>query len=132
MPAGRPRKYKDANEMRAAVMKYINEQEAEGKFPDEAGMRLALGLNERRLRFYCSETENPDHWQEYQEIFDDARDHREHFLVQRMVSDNKAAQGCLNALKQPANGGYIDRPLDSGKVEVTLKVQGIGGMDKFG
>ena len=42
------------------------------------------------------------------------------------------AQGCLNALKQPANGGYIDRPLDTGKVEVTLKVSGIGGMDKFG
>jgi hypothetical protein len=34
-------------------------------------------------------------------------------------------------LKQPANGGYIDRPQETGKVELTIKVAGVGGMDKF-
>lgn len=131
MPAGRPRKYKDADAMRAAVEKYINDCEADGLFPDEAGMRLHLGLSERRLKAYISETENPDSYEDYREIFEWARDHREHYLVQKMTSDNKAAQGCLNALKQPANGGYIDRPLDSGKVEVTVKIAQLGGMEKF-
>jgi hypothetical protein len=132
MPAGRPRKYKDAAAMRAAVEAWMAEQEAKGEFPDEAGMILALGLKKRMIERYCSETENPEDWREYKDIFEDAKLEREHFLVTRMVKDNKLAQGCLNALKQPANGGYIDRPLDTGKVEVTLKVSGIGGMDKFG
>ena len=132
MPAGRPRKYKDAVEMRAAVEKYIADCEEKGVFPDEAGMILALGLKKRMIEHYCSETENPDGgWQDYKDIFEDAKLEREHFLVQRMTSDNKAAQGCLNALKQPANGGYIDRPPDTGKVELTIKVAGVGGMGKF-
>ena len=132
MPAGRPRKYKDADAMRAAAEAYIEDCKARDVFPDEAGMILALGLKRRMIERYCSETENPEGFQDYKDIFEDAKLEREHFLVQRMTSDNKAAQGCLNALKQPANGGYIDRPLDTGKVEVTLKVSGIGGMDKFG
>ena len=47
--------------------------------------------------------------------------------VERMVSDNKLAQGCLNALKQPENGGYVDRPVDSGEQKVTLVIGGVGG-----
>lgn len=131
MPAGRPRKYKDADAMRAAVEAYIEDCKERGMFPDEAGMKLAIGLKDRMIQRYCSETENPEHYQEYQDIFEDAKLEREHFLVQRMTSDNKVAQGCLNALKQPANGGYIDRPMDTGKVELTIKVAQIGGMDKF-
>jgi hypothetical protein len=117
--------------MRAAVEKYIEDCKDRGMFPDEAGMKLAIGLKDRMLAKYCSEQDNPEHYQEYRDIFEDAKLEREHFLVQRMTSDNKVAQGCLNALKQPANGGYIDRPPDTGKVELTIKVAGVGGMGKF-
>ena len=134
MPAGRPRTFKDAAAMRAFVEAWIEEQKEKNEFPSEPGLKLALakaGLKDRMVKRYCSETENPDGWREYAEIFEDAKLERENWLVTHMVKDNKLAQGCLNALKQPANGGYIDRPLDTGKVEVTLKVEGIGGMGKF-
>lgn len=134
MPAGRPRTFKDAEAMRAFVEKWIEERKSENVFPDEAGMKLAIkkaGVGPRMLEKYLSEKENPEHFQEYRDIFEDAKLERESWLVTHMVKDNKLAQGCLNALKQPANGGYIDRPLDTGKVEVTLKVEGIGGMGKF-
>lgn len=134
MPAGRPRTFKDADAMRAFVEAWMAEQEAKGEFPDEAGMKLAIkkaGVGPRMLMKYLSETENPEHFQEYRDIFEDAKLEREHYLVTRMVKDNKLAQGCLNALKQPANGGYIDRPMETGKVELTIKVAGVGGMDKF-
>lgn len=120
--------------MREFVEAWMAEQEAKGEFPDEAGMKLALkkaGVGPRMLMRYLSETENPEHFQEYRDIFEDAKLEREHYLVTRMVKDNKLAQGCLNALKQPANGGYIDRPQETGKVELTIKVAGVGGMDKF-
>ena len=49
-----------------------------------------------------------------------------------MTSDNKRAQGCLNALKQPQNGGYIDRPQDNGgEIKVTLNLGGVGGESAF-
>ena len=134
MPAGRPRTFKDADAMRAFVENWIEERKAANEFPDEAGMKLAIkkaGVGPRMLSKYLSENDNPEHYQEYRDIFEDAKLERESWLVTHMVKDNKLAQGCLNALKQPANGGYIDRPLDTGKVEVTLKVEGIGGMSKF-
>lgn len=134
MPAGRPRTFKDAAAMREFVETWIEERKANNEFPDEAGMKLALkkaGVGQRMLAKYISETENPESFQEYRDIFEDAKLERESWLVTHMVKDNKLAQGCLNALKQPANGGYIDRPMDTGKVEVTLKVAGIGGMGKF-
>ena len=131
MPAGRPRKYKDADAMRAVVEQYIEKCKTLDEFPSEPGMKLAIGLKQRMLEHYISETENPDSFQEYRDIFEYAKLVREDWLVKHMVKDNKLAQGCLNALKQPANGGYIDRPPDSGKVELTVKVVGIGGMEKF-
>ena len=134
MPAGRPRTFKDADAMRAFVEAWIEERKSMNEFPDEAGMKLAIkkaGVGPRMLAKYLSKTDNPEHYQEYRDIFEDAKLERESWLVTHMVKDNKLAQGCLNALKQPANGGYIDRPLDTGKVEVTLKVEGIGGMGKF-
>ena len=53
--------------------------------------------------------------------------HREAYLLERMVSDNKLAQGSLNALKQPENGGYVDRPVDNGESKVTINLIGVGG-----
>lgn len=124
-------RYKTAAEFEAAVVRYIEECEETGIFPDEAGMRLYLGLRQRRIAALSSETENPDGWQGYKDALEYARDKRESWLVQKMVADNKAAAGCMNALKQPANGGYVDRPVDNGKIELKIKVDGVGGMEMF-
>lgn len=128
---GRPKKYGTAEEFFAAVDEYIKGCEADGIFPDLAGMRLALNCSTRLIEQLTSEKDNPEHYKEYREVLDYAKDKRESYLVRKMTSDNKAAQGCLNALKQAANGGYIDRPMDSGKIELNIKVDGIGGMDMF-
>ena len=129
---GRPKSFADSDAFRKAVEDYVFSAEADGVFPDEAGMRLALKCSKRTVEHLISETENPDHYLEYREVLDWAKDKRESFLVRKMTSDNKAAQGCLNALKQTANGGYIDRPTDSGKVELDIKINGLpSGMSSF-
>ena len=48
-----------------------------------------------------------------------------------MVTDNKRAQGCLNALKQKENGGYTDRPVESGEKTLKVQIMGVGGWDAF-
>lgn len=113
--------------IRLAIEKYFDTCEADKVFPDYAGMRLALELKESDVQYFLSDA--CEDCEAYRDLFNYARDRRESFLVRRMTSDNKLAQGCLNALKQPMNGGYIDRPVDTngGKLEVTLKVAGLAG-----
>lgn len=123
---GRKPQY-DPETLRLAIEKYFDKCEEEKVFPDMAGMRIALEISKETLDHFVSD-DCPE-CEAYRKILNTARDRRESFLVRRMTSDNKLAQGCLNALKQPMNGGYIDRPVDTtgGKIEVTLKVAGLGG-----
>lgn len=123
--------YERPEDLKKKINAYFAEQEAAGEFPDFAGMRIYLGMSEKTIKAY--QEEGHDNYEEYRAIFDEARDRRESFLVRRMTKDNKLAQGCLNALKQPANGGYVDKaPESKNKVEVTIKVAGLkGGADSL-
>ena len=116
----RKKTYETAAALRKVVDQYFTECEAAGEFPDYAGMKIAIGLRcEQTIARYC---EDP----EYNEIFEEAKLRRESFLVRRMTKDNKLAQGCLNALKQPMNGGYTDRPIDTGERKLVIELKGVG------
>ena len=67
----------------------------------------------------------------YAEILEEAKLRRESYLARIMSSDNKRAQGCLNLLKQPENGGYTDRPPESNEKTLNIRVIGVGGWDAF-
>lgn len=69
----------------------------------------------------------------FRAVFEYAQLRRESWLTRRMVVDNKASNGCMNALKQKKNGGYVDRPKEN-KADNTLniKIDGItGGWKSF-
>jgi hypothetical protein len=118
--------YESPEALRKKIEEYFEITEAKGEFPDFAGMRLFLRMSESTVKAY--QEEDHDNYEEYRAIFNEARDRRESFLVRRMTKDNKLAQGCLNALKQPANGGYIDKVQETGgKMELTIKVAGLAG-----
>jgi hypothetical protein len=52
---------------------------------------------------------------------------RESWLARHMVADNKKASGCMNALKQMENGGYMDRNVAQDDKTLRIKVDGIAG-----
>ena len=123
---GRKPLYEDPKALAEKVAEYFALCEARGDFPDLAGMRIYLRLTAAAMAAMQDE-KNPNH-AAYRAIFEEARDRRESFLVRRMAGMPKLAQGCLNALKQPDNGGYVDKAQDQGgKLEVTLKVAGLAG-----
>ena len=130
-------KYADPADLRKAVDKYMAECRALGEFPDLAGMRLALDISASTLAKYCktdkdSTPEEIARAAQFQDVLDYAKDCRESWLARKMTSDNKAAQGCMNALKQPCNGGYIDRPAqDSQNTSVEIRVVGVGRTSAF-
>lgn len=130
-------KYENPADLRQAIEKYMADCETVGAFPDLAGMRLALGVSQSLLTQRCKAGKDATPEQikraaEFQEVLDYAKDCRESWLARKMTSDNKAAQGCMNALKQPCNGGYIDRPVqDNQNTSVEIRVVGVGGAEAF-
>lgn len=114
------KKYETAEALREVVNRYFEETEANGEFPDYAGMKIYIGIKcEQTIKGYCKD-------EAFNEIFEEAKLRRESFLVRRMTKDNKLAQGCLNALKQEANGGYTDRPVDTGERKLIVELKGVG------
>jgi hypothetical protein len=114
------KRYETAEALQEAVSRYFIKTEGAGEFPDYAGMKLYLGLySEAEVKSYC---EDPA----FKDVFEKAKLRRESFLVRQMTKSNKLAQGCLNALKQEANGGYTDKPVDNGERKLVIELKGIG------
>ena len=126
---GRPPEYNTPQKLRLAVEGYFDDCKEEGVFPDFAGMKRALRLSKRDIDEMIDE-KNPA-CEDYRYIFECARDQRESWLARRMVTEPKAANCCMNALKQEQNGGYMDKAGSSGEVTLKIKCDGVGGMHAF-
>lgn len=126
---GRPPEYNTPQKLRLAVEGYFKDCEEEGVFPDFAGMKRALKLSKRDIDEMTDE-KNPA-CEDYRYIFECARDQRESWLARRMVTEPKAANGCMNALKQEQNGGYMDKSGDKTTPVVKVEISGVGGMHAF-
>lgn len=124
---GRPPKY-TAEEFATVVDSYFDECERDGTFPDEAGMWLFLGCTDKIARRNMSqEKERGEDERPFTAVLDNAKKRRESWLTRRMVTDNKTAQGCMNALKQEKNGGYIDRPpIQADVKKLVVNMIGVG------
>lgn len=123
---GRRPSWNDYKEFAKAVDDYFEDCDQAGVFPDEKGMYVFLKIFEEDLEPLLA-PENPDSV-EYARILKRAKYRRESWLSRNMVNDNKMANGCFNALKQEANGGYSDRGTQ-GKEEKKVKIllpSGIG------
>ena len=113
--------YGSPEELFDAIKVYFANCQKSQTFPDYKGMLVFLKLKERDVKALC---EDP----EYADIFEDAMYMRESDLVRKMTRDNKLANGCMNALKQPINGGYSDKYSDNKKEsKLTLVLSGVGG-----
>lgn len=108
-----PKKIDNPQALEQAVESYFSLCESQGIFPDLAGMRLALGLSRKELDALGREAS-------CRRVLEQAKDRRESWLVRRMISDNKAVSGCLNALKQPGNGGYMEKSPESSEKKLTI------------
>jgi len=95
-----------------------------GVFPDEAGMRTYLGLTHELYKAY---KDSPD----FEPVFNWAQDMRESWAARRMAADPKSSSAYLAILKQPGNGGWVDRKQDKGDSTLVIKAAGVGGVNAF-
>lgn len=106
------------------VDEYFSSCEEDNIFPDYAGLRVFLNLSQDRIDQLCKADYTGEDSIKYSKILLRARDRRESWLARTATSQPKVAQGCLNALKQQANGGWIDRPQDSGGGAINIVING--------
>jgi hypothetical protein len=119
------RPYRTPEELKAKMQKYFQEcKEEDDVFPDEAGMRIFLGLGHRSYQSYI---EDP----EYELVIDWAQDMRESWASRGLASNPRNAQAFLNILKQDANGGWVDRRTDKEDKVIEIRAAGVGGVEAF-
>lgn len=102
-------RYAEPEDLERAINEYFDQCEEQAVFPDSAGMRVFLNLSQERLDQLCKEEYTGAKYKKYLALLARARDRRESWLARTATSTPKLAQGCLNALKQPSNGGWIDK-----------------------
>ncbi len=105
--------------MRGEIDRYFAQRRAEGRFPTEAGMLLALDLSEEEYK-KLSEARL------FKKEFDRARLARNDWLENQMVTESGRASGCMNALKQEKNGGYADKGAGPREQKLVICLSGVG------
>ena len=132
----RPRKVGTPEDMKRNVEKYINDRLEQDELPSFAGMLKYLGISKRTYQRLMNVEEDDDTMSEeerhaYRKIFEDAQLIREDWLERKMVRDPRAANGCMNSLKQPMNGGFKERFDGEIDAKITVNVVGVGGENAF-
>lgn len=127
---GRRPLWRDHTELRKAVDKYFEECAKTDVFPDYAGMLLSLRIDEEDADAMMAD--GAPKAEEYRRIFKAALLRRKSWLARHMVLDAKKSSGCMNALKQPENGSYMDRPNRDSSKTIVVKMEGLTkGEDSF-
>jgi len=132
----RPKKVGTPEDMERNLNRYFELREEKGEFPTFAGMLRYLGISKRTYQRYMNDDNGDESLTEedrhaYRKIFEDAQLRREDWLEKTMVSDGKRANGCMNSLKQPINGGFKDRYEADLDAKITVNVVGVGGENAF-
>lgn len=133
MPA---KKKHDPANLKRHVDNYFAEREARDEFPTFAGMLKYLGISKRTYYRYMNEDNGDESMseedrREYRKIFEEAELRREDYLEKKMVSEPRLANGCMNSLKQPQNGGFKDRIEGEIDARITVNIAGVGGENAF-
>lgn len=127
---GPKRKYQSAYDFGKAVDDFFKDCKEKGVFPDEAGMYLFLGVRPVTVKRYCGDPD-PVEAERFEEILENAKLQRESWLNQAMTANPKGSIGYMSLLKQPKNGGYTDRPIDTTERSLTINVINVGGEAAF-
>lgn len=116
---GRPKQETPAS-LENRVLEYFEHCESLGRFPTESGMLLHLGLYGEKAQAALSNAK-------YAEVWERAKLRRQDWLENKMVTDGRCANGCMNALKQEKNGGYADRTMPENKPrQLKIVMDGVG------
>lgn len=133
---GAKRKFETPEGLRRQVQAYLDMMLEKDELPTFAGMLRYLDISKRTYHRYMNmEEPDPEMTDEerhaYRKVFEDAQLVREDYLERRMVREPRAANGCMNSLKQIQNGGFKEKIEADVDARITVNVIGVGGENAF-
>lgn len=123
------RKVESAEKLMKYIDDFIKFCEENGEIPSNYNLCKFLSVSAATLSRYEAGDGN---YKGYDIPFKNLRQYREHRLLTMLEGDSKKAAAAIFQLKQPFNGGYVEstQQVDQGAT-VTLKIEGVGGVDAF-
>lgn len=143
---GKQRKVSDLKTFEKYIKDFINRCETEDMKPSDYNLRKFLGISQSTLdRYYRGDKatgvakvrdrktgEMVNAYHGYDEVLKDLISYREHYYATMLDQRGANVAGAIIQLKQLKNGGYTDSPVAvQGNATLTLRVEGVGGMDAF-
>ena len=113
------------DEFERVIDAYFAQCEADGTFPDEAGMICALGLMREQFDRLLAESGRRSR------LLHNARLRRESLLTRELYATDKAATGKIFLARQPSAGSMSDKP-QVAEPRLSVEVHIAGETDAFG
>jgi hypothetical protein len=116
---GRPTKYEELEDLKFEIDKYFSECEVNKKAPIWHDMLVKLSISDRTLLRYRSNED--DKYNGFDDVIKKAEQRFSSFWQQYALDHPNLQSFCMFQLKQPHNGGFIDRPKDD-KSDLNINV----------
>ena len=126
------RKVTDLNKFEFYIEEFINDCETKSIKPIDHNLRIFLNVSQSTLDRYYRGEKAGETYKGFDEVLKNLISYREHLLTSKLDEKGSNVAGAIIHLKQPKNGGYTDVPaITSGGATLTLKIDGVGGLDAF-
>ena len=126
------RKVTDAKRLEFYIEEFIKTCESESMKPSDHNLRIFLDVSQSTLERYYRGEKAGETYKGYDDALKNLIAYREHLLTSVLDQKGSNVAGAIIQLKQPKNGGYTDVPaITSGGATLTLKIDGVGGLDAF-
>ena len=126
------RKVTDLNQFEFYIEEFIKKCETESMKPSDHNLRIFLNVSQSTLDRYYRGEKAGETYKGYDEALKNLISYREHLLTSKLDEKGSNVAGAIIQLKQPKNGGYTDVPaITSGGATLTLRIDGVGGLDAF-
>lgn len=126
------RKVSDLEQFEKYIEDFIKRCESEGMKPSDHNLRIFLSVSQATLDRYYKGKAAGEAYAGYDDVLKNLIAYREHLLTSKLDEKGSNVAGAIIQLKQPKNGGYTDVPaISSGGATLTLKIDGVGGLDAF-
>lgn len=128
----KPRKVTDLDAFTKYIQEFIKTCEQEHLKPSDYNLCKFLSVSQSTLDRYYKGEKAGKAYTGFDDVLKNVISYREHYYSSMLDQKGTNVAGAIIQLKQPKNGGYTDVPaITSGGATLTLKIDGVGGLDAF-
>jgi hypothetical protein len=126
------RKVTDQEQLEFYINEVIKRCESEHMKPSDYNLCKFLSISQSTLDRYYRGGKEAKTYEGFDDVLKTLISYREHYYSSMLDQKGTNVAGAIIQLKQPKNGGYTDVPaISSGGATLTLKIDGVGGLDAF-